>query len=92
VRSIFSVSRDPRRLELEAGAGIAQLGYQPPANLSVLTTRYWSPAARAGVGYDLFRFEDVAMSLYARAALTRVQDISMRTVSVQLAITGRYWP
>ncbi len=73
---------------IEGGAGLAGLGYQPPSQISLNGTRFWSPTAEATAGFDIFRGPHVAMSLLVRTSTATFDGLGVHNFSVQLGLTG----
>jgi hypothetical protein len=77
-----------RWLWLEAGGGVAELSYRPPPQISVVTQGFWGPQVVGGAAWQLFRSNDIALSLMGRVTRATFDGLKVRTMSIQLAITG----
>ena len=78
-----------RRIWIEGGAGVTQLGYLPPPQMSVTASRWWAPAQEGASGFEIFQGPHVAMSVLARYSTAMFDGLRASKVSVQVGLTGR---
>jgi hypothetical protein len=76
------------RVWLEGGAGVSQLGYKPPAQISTTRSHWWAPGPEAAAGVDVFQGPTVAMSLLARYTTATFDGLRVSTFSVQVGLRG----
>ena len=80
--------RPVRRIWIEGGGGLRQLGYQPPSQISVMVTRFWAPGAECAVGVDLFQGSGAAISVFTRYSTATFDGFTERSLSVQVGLLG----
>jgi hypothetical protein len=81
-----------RRIWLEGGGGLTELGYQPPSQISVTVTRFWAPAAESAAGVEIFRGPNVGISVFARYSTATFDGLAVHNLSVQIGLLGQLWP
>jgi hypothetical protein len=87
---IFGVGRvwPTRRIRIEGGGGLRQLGYQPPSQISVMVTRFWARGAEVAGGVAVFQGSQVAISVFTRYSTATFNGFTERNLSVQIGLLG----
>ncbi|MEO8480585.1 MAG: hypothetical protein ABI634_00150 [Acidobacteriota bacterium] len=76
------------RVYVEAGGGLAELGYKPPTQTSGRISRFWSPGFETAAGVDLLKGPRVALTTLARYSAATFDGLRVRNFSVQIGLSG----
>jgi hypothetical protein len=77
------------RVWVEAGTGLAQLGYRADPQTGATITRFWAPGREVAIGVDVLRGPTVSVMALVRYASATFDGLTVKSVSLQIGLLGR---
>jgi hypothetical protein len=78
-----------RRLWVEGGGGVSELGFKPANQANPGISRFWAPGGQASVGGDVLQGRRVAVTVAGRYSTATFNGLRIDDVVLQIGLFGR---